>query len=402
MSSFGGVVFTARGRTLQLKAQTGVEIKYTRFAVGDGELNGRSILDLNALVSERKSLAISKLKVRPDGTAVVGAVLSNQAVVAGFYFREIGVFALDPDVGEILYCYGNAGTNVEYIPAVGGPEVIEKAIDIVVVVGNATNVSAVMNTSLLFATQGDFQSHVNDKNNPHDVTAAQIGALPTSALGKPGGAASLDSNGKVLSGQLPALNYILTSSAGAPGGVATLGSDGHVTTAQLPIATSAALGVVKPGANMTVSADGSLNAPAPPAPYTLVAATVSALGGVRVTQVPTSGNPYAAIRVIDVNDVLIDVTTAKALATYTPGYKATFQVMASIRVKTSQTNVKLEISYTSGGGAQTMTIINQPMPVGEWSLPVAVINATTATTISVVATASIANQVNVTTNVQGV
>ncbi|MBP1924583.1 phage-related tail fiber protein [Sedimentibacter acidaminivorans] len=154
MSAFGGLVLTNRGKILQSKAQTGVNLNYTRIALGDGELGSTSILELNALKNQIKTLNISKLKVLGDGKAVVGAQMTNQDLVTGFYFREIGLFATDPDVGEILYCYGNSGDLAEYIPA-GGSDIIEKTIDIQTVVGNATNITATIDESSVFATKKD-------------------------------------------------------------------------------------------------------------------------------------------------------------------------------------------------------------------------------------------------------
>lgn len=128
--AFGGLVLTNRGRTLQAKAQTGTELKYTRIGIGDGNLGSGSILDLNRLINRIKYLDITKIQRRSGGRAIIGGVLSNQELEQGFYFREIGVFAEDPDNGEILYCYANARELAEYIPSAGGPDVIEKAIDV--------------------------------------------------------------------------------------------------------------------------------------------------------------------------------------------------------------------------------------------------------------------------------
>ena len=46
-------------------------------------------------------------------------------------------------------------------------------------------------------------AHTSDDNNPHGVTAAQAGAVPTSAVGSADGVAELDSYGRVLTSQLP-------------------------------------------------------------------------------------------------------------------------------------------------------------------------------------------------------
>ncbi|MFH5187098.1 phage tail protein [Paenibacillus sp. TAB 01] len=162
MGAFGGLILTSRGRALQVKAQAGVQLHYTRIAIGDGSLGGQSISDLNALINERKSLSITKLKPLADNKATIGAVLNNQDMSSGFYFREIGVFAQDPDAGEVLYCYGNAGNNAEYIPAGGAADLLEKHIDAIVIVGNAANVTATIDQSLVLATKLELESHTHD------------------------------------------------------------------------------------------------------------------------------------------------------------------------------------------------------------------------------------------------
>ena len=160
MSVFGGMFLTNVGRNLQIKAQIGTKLQYTKISVGDGTLGGSLITDLTSLKNKIMDLTISKLKVLPTGKAVISIVLSNQNVSSGFYFREIGVFAQDPDLGEILYCYGNAGTNAEYIPAKGGADVIEKNIDLNVIIGSAANVTATIDNSLVYASQKDLEVKV--------------------------------------------------------------------------------------------------------------------------------------------------------------------------------------------------------------------------------------------------
>ncbi len=199
--AFGGLILTNKGRNLQVKAQLGTQLTFTRMAVGDGELGGSSILELNALKHEIKSLPLSKYRRMADGKALVGAVLSNQDLVAGFYFREIGILAEDPDEGEVLYCYGNAGATAEYIPAGGGADILEKSIDVITIVGNAENVSATIEQSLVYASAADLELHVNAEA-PHS------------------GHATLDAEGKVPVDQLPAMDYVPISDVGAPGGVA--------------------------------------------------------------------------------------------------------------------------------------------------------------------------------------
>jgi len=180
LTAFGGLTLTNKGKTLQSKAQIGVELHFTRIGVGDGELGSSSILSLNNLINEVKSLEISKLKTTSAERAVVGGVLSNQDIDTGFYYRELGVFANDPDAGEILYCYANSGDLAEYIPPGGGEDIIEKNIDVQMIIGDAGNVTAQIDNSLVYVSQQEFSNHGgnhatggSDPISPADIGAAQ-------------------------------------------------------------------------------------------------------------------------------------------------------------------------------------------------------------------------------------
>ncbi|MFD5020000.1 phage tail protein [Paenibacillus sp. NPDC058367] len=152
MSAFGGLVLTTKGLALQAKIQTGTALVFNRIGIGAGSLGSLPITAMNALISEKMSLPISKLQVQQGGKAIVGGVLSNQDVTAGFFFREIGIFAQDPDNGEILYCYANSGTGAEYISAAGGTDLIEKSIDIITLTANASSISANISSGIYAST----------------------------------------------------------------------------------------------------------------------------------------------------------------------------------------------------------------------------------------------------------
>ncbi|OME06188.1 hypothetical protein BSK60_32810, partial [Paenibacillus odorifer] len=87
----------------------------------------------------------------------------------------------DPDEGEILYCYTNAGTDAEYIPAVGGSNVIEKTIDCIVVIGTASNVSATIDDSLVFTRESEFNAKFDASGGHKHTGAAGDGPKLTSA-----------------------------------------------------------------------------------------------------------------------------------------------------------------------------------------------------------------------------
>ena len=108
MANFPGLILTADGRNLQAKAQIGQPLQFLRVALGDGSAPSAPE-SLTALVNERQSLSIHSFELLGDGTSKLRAIMTNQGVEVGFFVREIGVYARDPDTQqERLYSYSNS------------------------------------------------------------------------------------------------------------------------------------------------------------------------------------------------------------------------------------------------------------------------------------------------------
>jgi hypothetical protein len=154
--SFSLIQITAKGRALLARAQTGATINFTHIKMGDGEMGGQSIDDMTNVINLKKELDITGLKVLSGGKVKVQATFTNQGLSTGFYWREIAVFATDPDnvSAEIMYCYGNAGALADYIPAEGS-QILERVISVLTIISNATNVTATINESLVYVTKQD-------------------------------------------------------------------------------------------------------------------------------------------------------------------------------------------------------------------------------------------------------
>ena len=154
--AWNGKTITKLGRDLIAKAQTGVQLKFTRCKIGDGYVQENPD-NLKDLVNTKKECPISSVKIKGDGTAGIEVQLFNKGIVDGFSIREIGVFAQDPDVGEILLYYINYTDNATWFPP-EALEVIEAVIEILIAISNASNVTAVINESLIFVTKKEFDA----------------------------------------------------------------------------------------------------------------------------------------------------------------------------------------------------------------------------------------------------
>lgn len=153
MSKFITQDITAAGLQMLANALAGSSITFTKIVLGSG-FTDQQARNVEALVQPVVELEILKLQTTAEpGTAVVGTAFSNVGLSNDFYYRELGVYATSPELGEVLYSYANAGDNAELIPAVdvGGDNLVEKTIDAIVIVGNAENVTAYINTDA-FAT----------------------------------------------------------------------------------------------------------------------------------------------------------------------------------------------------------------------------------------------------------
>lgn len=166
MAVFGGLVLTNLGRNLEAKHISGKELKFKKVVLGDGNIgNSESMITLTGLKNEVLSLGIKKIEVVQENIVKITFMLSNIEIPEGFFWREIGVIAEDPDTNaEILYCYGNARENGEYISAGGETDVLEKYVNIDLVVSNTENISATLDRSLIYITQKELEKELNSRD----------------------------------------------------------------------------------------------------------------------------------------------------------------------------------------------------------------------------------------------
>ena len=177
MGQFSDVRLTRKGLRLQAKAQTGTKLVFKGIVVGRGYLDDNTdVLDMTELV-EPVNDAVTGIvanTVTGDGYSQIDAMVKSGGT--GFYLREIGLIATDPDEGDILYSYANAGDYADFLPAeVDG--VVTQYISIITVVGNAedidVNISAVAEVTReeFTALKNVVEDVVNNKTETVVVTS---------------------------------------------------------------------------------------------------------------------------------------------------------------------------------------------------------------------------------------
>ena len=162
MAQFNGMTLTEGGRNLLAKALIGKRLHFDRVACGDGTLpDGQDLYEMTELIAPIRDLPIASMTVTGVGTATVQVVMSNEDITTPFFIRELGLFALDPDTGEeILYGYCNAGERSDYMPASGGPDVVQYLLTLVTVIEQAQNVTAQITEGLAWATHEELEAKI--------------------------------------------------------------------------------------------------------------------------------------------------------------------------------------------------------------------------------------------------
>lgn len=155
MSQLNKGLITEKGLNLIAKSQAGAKIQFTKFAAGDGQwAQGTDFLKVTALKAQKQTFDINSIVVLNMDTVRVRGVLTNTGLYSGYFIREIGLFANDPDLGEILYSIVTAVT-ADYFPAFSDNNQQATLIDTITTVSNADSVLTVLNPDTVYGTAQD-------------------------------------------------------------------------------------------------------------------------------------------------------------------------------------------------------------------------------------------------------
>ena len=289
MTEFYTTVTSTGLEAVSKAVQSGTKIDITHMAVGDG--GGVPVQpdeSQTQLTNEKWRGAVSAYK--QDGNSLHMSTYIPQDD-SSFIIREMGVFTAD----GVLFAVCNTPEMRKVLPSEGavGNFVLEMQIDIsnidmrYIEINTNPELDFVPNSEkgkpngvaeldedgkickeqlpdniLITGEDGklpdaqipaSITNHIANKQNPHGVTAAQVGAIPTAQKGAANGVATLDANRQLISSQIPTnitshianrqnphgvtaaqVGAIPTTQKGTSNGVATLDGNGKLTESQIP------------------------------------------------------------------------------------------------------------------------------------------------------------------------
>jgi hypothetical protein len=200
MAQFNQLVLTSAGMAVLARIQAlGATLTFDYVEIGDGFLaQGQTLQSLTSIRHRIMVLPITNLENLGNGSVKIRALaISNEHFATGggyivpgvnlslgAYIREIGLFVRDPDNSShsILYAIANAGNLADFLPPYN-VNPVEELINLVISIGTAANVTALMNQSMAYVTRSDFD---------------QLIKLPNLKVGNTNSTVSIPNGGTVL------------------------------------------------------------------------------------------------------------------------------------------------------------------------------------------------------------
>ena len=179
MATWDNVVYTTLGLNLMAKLQTGATLENTRAVGGDGHTSADALTALTE-VTARQTLTLSNVVYKGSGQALLPVTLYNRGLTAGYPLRQIGIYATDPDDGEVLMLVAQS-EQPDTIPSEADSPDFVSNFSFHIALGNAGRINVSYSLTDM-ATKADYVAFVEQVEGK---------------LGQPSGIATLNSSGKL-------------------------------------------------------------------------------------------------------------------------------------------------------------------------------------------------------------
>lgn len=120
MNIWESTVLTDKGTALQAKLVDGQTLQITRVMTGAVKVPVVNLRQQKSVTGGGKEITLQPCRIEGD-QMVVPVLLENKEMEKGYDLWQVGIYAQDPDEGEILYCLAQA-SEAKHIPsAAEGP-----------------------------------------------------------------------------------------------------------------------------------------------------------------------------------------------------------------------------------------------------------------------------------------
>lgn len=163
MAKWKPVVITEKGLALQAKVEAGAALVFTKVTLGSGK--PANLAKATALASMKQEMTIASKQVKGN-TCTIYATSTNKDVTVEYAASELGLFAKDPQAGEILFAV-TTDDSPDIVPAGTSATVITQRIGVAVSISSSSNVSTVIETTG-FITAADARNISKEEVSSHN------------------------------------------------------------------------------------------------------------------------------------------------------------------------------------------------------------------------------------------
>lgn len=178
--AYGVTYITTQGAILAAKTLQSKTLEFSRFKIGSGSLQEGSVAEIKALtdlVNEEMDFDITKISRESATQVTVRGLFKNTDAEEGFWLRELGLYAIDPDTeDEILFAYINYDSEAEYINN-SISEKKEHYYDMIITVDNANNVTITVDPSTVYVTEEDLLEKAEELQDDYDAKFANLKSI---------------------------------------------------------------------------------------------------------------------------------------------------------------------------------------------------------------------------------
>ena len=182
-NTWANAVMTTKGLALQAKLLAGTTLTITKAMTGSGTVSTASLPSQTAVSSPQQTLS-ARTASYSGGAAAVPFYLGNDSLATGYTAMQVGVYAQDPDEGEILYFIAQAASGGgTYVPSNTEMPGFSAEWTFYFSIGQADEVAVTVDPAHS-VSQEEAQQMIDASIGAATIAASQIsGVLPTSQGG---------------------------------------------------------------------------------------------------------------------------------------------------------------------------------------------------------------------------
>ncbi|WWR16515.1 hypothetical protein V1224_03410 [Lachnospiraceae bacterium JLR.KK008] len=148
MAEFSKLMMTGKGQALIAKVIAGTgNVEFTKIVTSSTAYEPEQTEGLTELANVEQTSLISSIMRTNEVAVKIETSFNNLELTAGYYMRSLGLYAIDPDEGEILYAVTTEVSGNCYMPAYNGVTVSGAYVKLIATVGNAEHISLEVNAA---------------------------------------------------------------------------------------------------------------------------------------------------------------------------------------------------------------------------------------------------------------